>query len=134
MTLLNKTKLFVRSKWLLLLLTLGVSICLAVVVTLSPTNVGWRIAEKNQSISEIQDSKKVVYFYKPDCPDCRKMTPKIMAYNGSHNLHVVAVDTNKLTSKEINTLGLRFVPAVKVGNSGIVEINSLNDYISHVRT
>lgn len=133
MTLLSKIKQFMSSKWLLLLLTLGVSICLAVVVTISPTNVGWRIAEKNQTISEIQHSKKLVYFYKPDCPDCRKMTPKIMAYNGSHNVHIVVVNTNKLTSKEINTLGLRFVPAVKAENSGIVEINSMNDYISRVQ-
>lgn len=133
MTSLSRVLRIGRFKWLLLGLILIASVGLAIVVSFSPTNKGWAMAERSENVQEIQNSKKLVYFYNPDCSDCRKMTPKIMAYNGMHKIRVVAVDTTKLTPREIRSLGLRVVPSVKTDRSGLVEINNLSDYVSHVR-
>lgn len=133
MTSLSRVLRIGRLKTFLLVLILTAAVGLAITVSFSSINKGWAMAEKSEDIQKIQKSKKLVYFYNPNCSDCSKMTPKIMRYNGQHKISVVAVDTNKLTPREIRTLGLRVVPSVKTDKSGLVEINNLKDYVMHVR-
>lgn len=133
MTLLSKLLRKDRLKWFVSGLILMAAVRLAILVSVSPINKGWGMAERSENVQKIQNSKKIVYFYNPNCSECRKLTPKIMGYNGTNGISVIAVDTNKLTLTKIRLLGLRVVPSVKTSNSGLVEINSLKDYISHVR-